>query len=59
MHASTLVVYQKRYLRYIPIYDITERAPTQKLKDNRKGEFCGRVEISKYYMSIGSYQKME
>jgi hypothetical protein len=53
MHASTVAFCQKRNLRYIPIYDIVDGAPTKSEITTRNGE------ISKYYMNIGSIQKLE
>jgi len=53
MHASIVAFCQKRYLRYIPIYDIVDGAPTKPEITTRNRE------ISKYYMNIGSIQKLE
>lgn len=53
MHAPTVAFWQKRYLRYIPIYDIVDGVPMKPEITTRKGE------ISKYYMNILSIQKLE
>ncbi|MBN1784714.1 MAG: hypothetical protein JW815_03150 [Candidatus Bathyarchaeota archaeon] len=54
MHASTMALCQKRHLRYIPIYDMIDVEPPTKTEiTTRKGE------ISKYYVNIGSIQKLE
>ncbi len=39
MHASTVALYQKRYLRYIPICDIIEVALHKTLDDTEKANF--------------------